>query len=127
MRNLGDQLGVSPRNMTAMVDELEDASLVVRQPHPTDRRATLVELTSGGRHEAEQVLGPRLAAIAELFDGFTTAEQEAFSTALGRWVRRWAAGRRERAEPPSGCALSLPRGRARAALTRLLPSVVESL
>ena len=84
MRNLGDQLGVSPRNMTAMVDELEDASLVVRQPHPTDRRATLVELTSGGRHEAEQVLGPRLAAIAELFDGFTTAEQEAFSTALGR-------------------------------------------
>ncbi len=84
MRNLGDQLGVSPRNMTAMVDALEDAGLVVRQPHPTDRRATLVELTSAGRHEAEQVMGPRLEAMAELFEGFSAAEQEAFSTTLRR-------------------------------------------
>lgn len=84
MRNLGDQLGVSPRNMTAMVDALEDAGLVVRQPHPTDRRATLVELTPSGLTEAEQVMGPRLAAIAELFEGFTPAEQAAFSTALRR-------------------------------------------
>jgi DNA-binding MarR family transcriptional regulator len=84
MRNLGDQLGVSPRNMTAMVDALEDAGLVVRRPHPTDRRATLVELTPGGRHEAEQVMGPRLEAMAELFEGFSAAEQEAFSTALRR-------------------------------------------
>ncbi|HEY9242735.1 MAG TPA: MarR family transcriptional regulator, partial [Streptosporangiaceae bacterium] len=53
MRNLGDQLGVSPRNMTAMVDALEEAGLVVRQPHPTDRRATLVELTPSGLAEAE--------------------------------------------------------------------------
>ena len=58
MRDLGDQLGVSPRNMTAMVDALEEAHLVERRPHPTDRRATLVELTGDGRHEAEQVLGP---------------------------------------------------------------------
>ena len=28
MRNLGDQLGASPRNMTAMVDALEDVDLV---------------------------------------------------------------------------------------------------
>ncbi len=84
MRNLGDQLGVSPRNMTAMVDALEDARLVVRRPHPTDRRATLVELTPSGRHEAEQVLVPRLAAMAELFEGFSPAEQEAFSAALRR-------------------------------------------
>jgi DNA-binding MarR family transcriptional regulator len=84
MRNLGDQLGVSPRNMTAMVDALEDAGLVVRQPHPTDRRATLVELTPSGLTEAEQVLGPRLQAMAELFEGFTPAEQEAFSAALRR-------------------------------------------
>jgi DNA-binding MarR family transcriptional regulator len=84
MRNLGDQLGVSPRNMTAMVDALEDAGLVVRRPHPTDRRATLIELTPSGLHEAEQVLGPRLAAMAELFEEFSAAEQEAFSTALRR-------------------------------------------
>ena len=97
MRNLGDQLGVSPRNMTAMVDALEDAGLVVRQPHPTDRRATLVELTPDGLAEAEQVMGPRLAALAELFEGFTPAEQEAFSTALGRL------GEAMRSRPQSAC------------------------
>ena len=29
-------------------------------------------------------MGPRLAAMAELFEGFTPAEQEAFSASLGR-------------------------------------------
>ena len=73
MRDLGDQLGVSPRNMTAMVDALEDAQLVVRRPHPTDRRATLVELSASGAREAEQALEPRLDAMAELFEGFSPA------------------------------------------------------
>ena len=84
MRDLGDQLGVSPRNMTAMVDALEDAGLVVRRPHPTDRRATLVGLSPAGAQQAGDVLGPRLDAIAELFEGFSAADQQAFATALHR-------------------------------------------
>ena len=84
MRDLGDQLGVSPRNMTAMVDALEEAHLVVRRPHPTDRRATLVGLTADGQHEAEQVLGPRLDALAGLFEGFSLDEQQQFATTLHR-------------------------------------------
>ena len=90
MRDLGDQLGVSPRNMTAMVDALEDAQLVVRRPHPTDRRATLVELSASGAREAEQALEPRLDAMAELFEGFSPGEQQAFAEALirlGRAIR----------------------------------------
>jgi DNA-binding MarR family transcriptional regulator len=90
MRDLGVQLGVSPRNMTAMVDALEDAQLVVRRPHPTDRRATLVELSPDGAREAEQALEPRLDAMAELFEGFSAAEQQAFADALIRlgWAMR---------------------------------------
>ena len=84
MRDLGVQLGVSPRNMTAMVDALEEAQLVVRRPHPTDRRATLVELSPSGAREAEQALEPRLDAMAELFEGFTAAEQQAFADVLAR-------------------------------------------
>ncbi len=87
MRDLGDQLGVSPRNMTAMVDALEDAKLVARRPHPTDRRATLVELSPSGTREAEQALEPRLDAMAELFGGFSAAEQQAFADALARLGR----------------------------------------
>jgi DNA-binding MarR family transcriptional regulator len=84
MRDLGVQLGVSPRNMTAMVDAMEDAQLVARRPHPTDRRATLVELSPAGAREAEQALEPRLDAMAELFEGFSLAEQQAFADALVR-------------------------------------------
>ena len=84
MRDLGEQLGVSPRNMPAMVDALEDAGLVVRRPHPTDRRATLVGLSPAGAQQAGDVLGPRLDAIAELFEGFSAADQQAFATALHR-------------------------------------------
>jgi DNA-binding MarR family transcriptional regulator len=84
MRDLGVRLGVSPRNMTAMVDALEEAHLVVRRPHPTDRRATLVELSPDGAREAGQALGPRLDAMAELFRGLTEDEQQAFAATLGR-------------------------------------------
>jgi DNA-binding MarR family transcriptional regulator len=87
MRNLGVQLGVSPRNMTAMVDALEEQGLVVRQPHPTDRRATLVALSPAGDREAENALGPRLDAMAELFTGFSPQEQEQFAMTLDRLIR----------------------------------------
>ena len=87
MRDLGVQLGVSPRNMTAMVDALENAQLVLRRPHPTDRRATLVELSPAGIREAEQALEPRLDAMAELFEDFSATEQQAFADVLVRLGR----------------------------------------
>jgi DNA-binding MarR family transcriptional regulator len=87
MRELGVQLGVSPRNMTAIVDGLEEARLVVRRPHPTDRRATLVELSPAGATEAEQALAPRLDAMAELFEVLSPEEQQQFFAALSRLVQ----------------------------------------
>jgi DNA-binding MarR family transcriptional regulator len=95
MRDLGTQLGVTPRNMTAIVDALEEARLVIRRPHPTDRRATLVELSAGGAKEAEQELWPRLDAMAELFGGLTQAEREQFSALLTRLSQAMRAGRPE--------------------------------
>jgi len=94
MRDLGTQLGVSPRNMTAIVDGLEQASLVVRRPHPTDRRATLVELSAGGAAEAEQELGPRLDAMAELFASLTADEREQFSVIMTRLTEAMRSGER---------------------------------
>lgn len=45
---LAAALEVSPRNVTGLVDGLESSGFVVRAPHPTDRRATLVSLTELG-------------------------------------------------------------------------------
>lgn len=47
-RALSDALRCTPRNVTGLVDALEAAELVRREPHPTDRRATLVALTDSG-------------------------------------------------------------------------------
>jgi DNA-binding MarR family transcriptional regulator len=87
MRDLSTQLGTSPRNMTAIVDALEDAHLVVRRRHPTDRRATLIELSPQGAHEAEQELGPRIGAMSEIFADLSPAERVQFSSVLSKLTR----------------------------------------
>jgi DNA-binding MarR family transcriptional regulator len=82
MRDLASQLGATPRNMTAIVDALEEAELVLRRPHPTDRRATLIELSPAGAREVAQELGPRLDAMSEIFAGLSEPEREQFSGLL---------------------------------------------
>lgn len=51
-RDLAARLAADPPYVTLMVDDLEVRGLVRRKPHPTDRRAKLVELTSDGRAAA---------------------------------------------------------------------------
>lgn len=52
MRVIGQRLQVHPTSVTNAVDRLESVGLVARRPHPTDRRATLIELTAAGRDVA---------------------------------------------------------------------------
>jgi DNA-binding MarR family transcriptional regulator len=54
MRTIGSRLQVHQTSVTNAVDRLEAAGLVARTPHPTDRRATLVELTPAGAGLAER-------------------------------------------------------------------------
>lgn len=57
MRVIGQRLQVHPTSVTNAVDRLEGAGLVRRQPHPRDRRATLIELTDEGREVALSATG----------------------------------------------------------------------
>ncbi|GAA4736539.1 MarR family transcriptional regulator [Phytohabitans rumicis] len=52
MAKIGERLQVHPTSVTNAVDRLEAAGLVRRTQHPTDRRATLVELLDAGRELA---------------------------------------------------------------------------
>jgi DNA-binding MarR family transcriptional regulator len=92
MRDLGEQLGATPRNMTALVDALEEAQLVVRRPHPTDRRATLIELSEAGTQAADQALEPSLDAMAELFSSLSAAERQQFSALIVKLTRAMEPG-----------------------------------
>jgi DNA-binding MarR family transcriptional regulator len=53
MKELATAMGIDPPNATTVVDDLERLGLVERRPHPTDRRAKLVEATDAGRALAD--------------------------------------------------------------------------
>ncbi len=69
MRELASLLGVDPPNLTPVVDDLEGAGLVERQPHPTDRRVKLVVATPEGAalaHKADEILAQPPVGLYEL-------------------------------------------------------------
>lgn len=51
---LASVLGIDPPYATVVVDDLEAKGLVRRRPHPTDRRAKLVEVTRRGKDLARR-------------------------------------------------------------------------
>jgi DNA-binding MarR family transcriptional regulator len=75
MSDLGDELGVRARQVTNLVDALEREGLVRRVAHPTDRRATVIEVTAQGARQAEQLCQPFREALAGLYREFPEADQ----------------------------------------------------
>jgi DNA-binding MarR family transcriptional regulator len=69
LRELSAALGVDPPNLTGIVDDLESLGLVRRRPHPTDRRAKLVEATRKGKllaRRADAILATPPRALTAL-------------------------------------------------------------
>jgi DNA-binding MarR family transcriptional regulator len=75
MCSLGDELGVTARNVTTLVDALEGEGMVRRTAHPSDRRATVVELTPVGVERSHQVLGPFWETVAGLYRDLPEPDQ----------------------------------------------------
>ena len=75
MSDLGAELGVTARNVTKFVDELVAAGFVRREPHPSDRRATLIALTDVGRAKIAQEYADYIAANTELFAALSPDDQ----------------------------------------------------
>ncbi len=83
-RELSEVLKCTPRNVTGLVDALQVAGLVVRTPHPTDRRAVLVSLTERGAALVSQWSAERADSTARLFGDTSDSELVAFVTVLDR-------------------------------------------
>jgi DNA-binding MarR family transcriptional regulator len=94
MCDLGDELGVTARNVTTLVDGLESEGLVRRLPHPTDRRATVVELTPRGFAMADKMLGPFHEEVTRLFRELREVDQRE----LLRLMEALLAGLRQRGQ-----------------------------
>jgi DNA-binding MarR family transcriptional regulator len=83
-RVLSSALGVSPRNVTGLVDALEAERLVARAPHPTDRRATLVALTDQGSSIVAALDIERQKWALQLFAEVSSGEIAVFIDVLDR-------------------------------------------
>ncbi|MGI5125435.1 MarR family winged helix-turn-helix transcriptional regulator [Pseudonocardia sp. CA-107938] len=88
MRVMGERLQLHPTSVTNIVDRLQADGLARRTPHPTDRRATLVEITEAGSARLESAT----AAVTGIDFGLTglSAEEETTLTDLLAKVRRSA-------------------------------------
>lgn len=81
-RELADALRVSPRNITGLVDALVDTGFVSRGPHPTDRRATLVQFTRRGADVAGELERDQQEFARVLFEGMPEAQLTGFVRGL---------------------------------------------
>lgn len=81
---LADRLRIGPRSVTDVVDGLEAAGHVQRQPDPDDRRATVVAATPGGRRLVGRVETSRRRHAERAFGGLSPDDRQALATLLDR-------------------------------------------
>ena len=87
MGELATSLSIDRPNATVVVDELEALGLVRRTPHPTDRRAKLVEATPKGRdlaRRADVILATPPPGLAALSDDDLATLRGILAGAFGR-------------------------------------------
>jgi DNA-binding MarR family transcriptional regulator len=79
---LATALKITPRAVTGLVDALVGSGLVTREPHPTDRRATLVTLTSRAEALVSQLKRDHEALASSLFAPMARTEFDSFARGL---------------------------------------------
>lgn len=102
-RDLAMRLLLSSGAVTFLVDRLEEAGLVRRQPHPTDRRTTLVSLAPGAelpeipeldqyhqsmRREADQLPATARSIVAGFLSAVTAHAADATEELQRRKARQ---------------------------------------
>lgn len=82
---LASAFGLDPSTITRQVKALEDAGLAVRETDPTDRRASILDLTPEGREALETTRGHRRGRLFEAMSDWTIEERTEFGRLLERF------------------------------------------
>jgi DNA-binding MarR family transcriptional regulator len=100
MNKMGQRLMVHPTSITNIVDRLQAQQFIRREPHPTDRRTTLVAITDSGREITERattaLVGVRFALdaldpekMAALYDLLREVRAHAGDFPREHGIRTW--------------------------------------
>jgi len=93
---LAASLDVSPRNITGLIDHLEEDQLVERFPDPDDRRATRVRLTPAGERKLRDVQAEKVTARTTILAGFVEDDLNQLRHLCLKLVRNLAQGKKEK-------------------------------
>lgn len=90
-QTIAQALAVTPRNVTGLVDGLVESGHVTREPHPTDRRATLVTPTAVGERAVADLQRGHAELAGQLFGDVAPQRLVAFLAVLDETTARFAA------------------------------------
>jgi DNA-binding MarR family transcriptional regulator len=82
---------ISSGGMTSRLDRMEINGWILRKPHPTDRRGTLVALTEKGLLLIDSMLAAHVANGAQVLSSLQPAEQEELHRLLAKLIAGGAA------------------------------------
>ena len=103
MKELAEELEITPPSLTMLARRLVQTGLVRRTPHPNDSRVALLALTEQGHALHEQLHNEHMARMTHLLQGLTPAEQRQFLDLLQRAVDTLSKDEQQRdpaADPP---------------------------
>lgn len=83
-RELSQVLRCTPRHVTGLIDALEASGHVIRNRHPTDRRAIMVSLTGAGTETAAQMNAARHEGARGMFGDIPARELDTFISVADR-------------------------------------------
>jgi MarR family transcriptional regulator, lower aerobic nicotinate degradation pathway regulator len=83
-REIGSLLGIDPSAVVALVDDLQQAGYVRRDPHPEDRRTRLVVLTGAGQDAFAHASALAAQVDDEILAPLSAAESATLRTLLAR-------------------------------------------
>jgi DNA-binding MarR family transcriptional regulator len=108
---LATRLGLTSGGVTALVHRLERAGHVLREPHPIDRRSSLLRLSATVERRLAEVLGPLIEQVETLTGRLSEPERELvarFLEELAGVAEREADALSSRADDVEAAVLSVP-------------------
>jgi MarR family transcriptional regulator for hemolysin len=82
LSDAAEHIGLTLPSMSKIVDGLVTRQLVVRQPHPEDRRRLTLSLTTSGRAMSQAALEATQACLAEALQRLSDAQRAAVIDAM---------------------------------------------
>jgi DNA-binding MarR family transcriptional regulator len=98
---IASRLLVTTASMTSLLDNLEKRHLIVRQPHPDDRRKLLISITPAAQSIVDALLPAMHARERDVMDDALSAQEQHMLLKLMAKIQRAAIGARS-ASPSQG-------------------------